>query len=473
VTSTDLATTHETPTPHAVSRWTLAALVVGSMVGAGVFSLPASFATDTGVTGALIAWAIAGTGMLMLALTFQRLARERPDLDAGVYAYARAGFGRYAGFLSALGYWASAAVGNVAYWVLIMSTLGTWVPALKGGATPTAIACASVGLWLFHLLLVRGVTSATAVNRIVTVAKLVPLAVFLVVVALAFDPTVFVDNLSGGSDGLFDQVRATMLLTVFVFIGVEGASVYSRYARRRADVGWATVSGFLTVLAVFVLVTMVSYGVLPRAELAALDQPSVAGVLEHVVGRWGSAFVGVGLLVSVLGAYLAWTLMACEVVREAARDGDMPAALARENRRDAPVGAIVATNVVVQVFLVVVLFSADAFDAAVSLCSSLVLVPYLLSAGFSTRLVTARPRRAGAVVVSVVAVVYTVFLVWAGGPSYLLLTALVYGPGSLLYVWARRSDERAFTAAERVVLAVVLGAAAVAIAFLVTGRIAL
>ena len=467
-------TAREDEHPTQVSRWALAALVVGSMVGAGVFSLPASFAADTGVTGALIAWAIAGTGTLTLALTFQRLARERPDLDAGVYAYARAGFGRYPGFLSALGYWASAAVGNVAYWVLIMSTVGTWVPAFEGGATPVAIGCASVGLWLFHLLLIRGVHSATAVNRVVTVAKLVPLAVFLVVVvAVAFDPSVFVDNLSGGSDGLFDQVRATMLLTVFVFIGVEGASVYSRYARRRTDVGWATVSGFLTVLAVFVLVTMVSYGVLPRAELAALDQPSVAGVLEHVVGRWGSAFVGIGLLVSVLGAYLAWTLMACEVVREAARDGDMPAALARENRHGAPVGAVVATNVVVQVFLVVVLFSADAFDAAVSLCSSLVLVPYLLSAGFATRLVTARPHRAGAVVVSVVAVVYTVFLVWAGGPSYLLLTALVYGPGSLLYVWARRPDERAFTAAERLVLVVVLAAAVLAIVFLATGRIAL
>jgi arginine:ornithine antiporter/lysine permease len=94
-------------------------MVVGSMVGAGVFSLPRRFATETGVYGALIAWAIAGTGMLMLAFVFQTLAVRKPALDSGVYAYAKAGFGEYLGFFSAFGYWASACVGNVTYWVLI------------------------------------------------------------------------------------------------------------------------------------------------------------------------------------------------------------------------------------------------------------------------------------------------------------------------------------------------------------------
>ena len=110
---------------------TLAAMVVGGMVGAGVFSLPRNFAQATGVYGALIAWAIAGAGMLMLAFVFQTLANRKPDLDAGVYAYARAGFGPYLGFFSAFGYWASACVGNVSYWVLIKSTLGAVVPALR------------------------------------------------------------------------------------------------------------------------------------------------------------------------------------------------------------------------------------------------------------------------------------------------------------------------------------------------------
>jgi arginine:ornithine antiporter/lysine permease len=100
---------------------TLTAMVVGSMVGAGVFSLPARFGTATGVVGAVVAWIIAGIGMLMLAYVFQNLAIRKPDLDAGVFAYAKAGFGDYIGFNSAIGYWASACVGNTFYWVFIMT----------------------------------------------------------------------------------------------------------------------------------------------------------------------------------------------------------------------------------------------------------------------------------------------------------------------------------------------------------------
>jgi amino acid transporter len=131
-------------------------MVVGSMVGAGVFSLPRRFAQETGVAGALIAWAVAGTGMLMLAFVFQRLAIRRPDLDAGVYAYAKAGFGEYLGFFSAFGHWASACVGNVTYWVLIMSTIGAIAPALGDGDTVLAVVLASVGLWSLFLLIRRG-----------------------------------------------------------------------------------------------------------------------------------------------------------------------------------------------------------------------------------------------------------------------------------------------------------------------------
>lgn len=128
---------------------TLTAMVVGGMVGAGVFSLPRNFAQATGVYGALIAWLIAGAGMLMLAFVFQSLANRKPDLDAGVYAYARAGFGPYLGFFSAFGYWASACVGNASYWILINSTLGALFPALGEGNTIAAVAISTVGILAF------------------------------------------------------------------------------------------------------------------------------------------------------------------------------------------------------------------------------------------------------------------------------------------------------------------------------------
>src|SRR5215469_12349115 len=225
----------------------LTAMVVGGMVGAGIFSLPRTFAGATGPFGALIAWLIAGTGMYMLARVFQSLAERKPDLDAGVFAYAKAGFGDYPGFLSAFGYWVSSCIGNVSYWVLIKATLGRFFPVFGDGNTVVAILIASIGIWLFHFMILKGVQQAAFVNTIVTIAKVIPILVFIVIMLFFFRADMFRGNFYGGGleGNLFQQVKATMLVTVFVFIGIEGASVYSRYAKKRSDVGVATIAGFI------------------------------------------------------------------------------------------------------------------------------------------------------------------------------------------------------------------------------------
>jgi arginine:ornithine antiporter/lysine permease len=475
MTATDSETATKLPLP------TLTAMVVGSMVGAGVFSLPRNFAQSTGVFGAVIAWVIAGVGMLMLAFVFQTLANRKPELDAGVYAYAKAGFGEFPGFFSAFGYWASACVGNVTYWVLIKSTLGAVVPGFGEGNTLLAVAISALGVWAFHFMILRGVREAAAINRIVTVAKIIPILVFVVILAVTLRADVFSQNVWGGADrslsGLFEQVRATMLVTVFVFLGVEGASVYSRYAARRADVGRATVLGFLSVLALFVSVTLLSYGALPREGLSKLRQPSMMGVLESVVGRWGAVFIGIGLIVSVLGAYLAWTLMAAEVLFVAAKDEDMPRFLKRENSRGAPVAALLLTSALITAVLVVTLFSEDAFTFTLKLCSSLSLIPYLLAAGYALRIGVRgetyddNPRGRGKeLTFAAVAVVYTTFLIIAAGLELLLLSFIIYAPGTVLFVMTRRERGlRVFSTAELALFVLAIVLAVTGIAGLATG----
>ena len=221
-----------------VSLPTLTAMVVGSMIGSGVFLLPRRFGVETGVLGAIIAWTIAGSGMLMLAFVFQRLATRKPDLDAGIFAYAKAGFGDYVGFNSAWGFWASACAGNTSYWVLIMTTTSALFPALGSGDTVLAVIVSSIGVWLFFYLILRGVKEAAIINQIATVAKVVPILVFIVIAIIAFNGGYFADNFWGGDERSFssvlDQATGTMLITVFVFLGIEGASVYSRFARKRS-----------------------------------------------------------------------------------------------------------------------------------------------------------------------------------------------------------------------------------------------
>jgi len=433
--------------PLKMSRLQLTAMVVGGMVGAGIFSLPRTFASATGPIGALIAWAIAGTGMYMLARVFQALAERKPDLDTGVFAYAKAGFGDYPGFLSAFGYWMGSCIGNVSYWVLIKSTLGAFFPVFGEGNTVVAIAVASVGIWLFHFLILRGVQQAAFINTVVTAAKLIPILAFIVLLVFAAKLDLFRANLYGGdlSGGLFEQVRATMLVTVFVFIGIEGASVYSRYARQRSDVGLATIAGFVGVTGLMVLVTLLPYAVLPRADIAGVRQPSMAPVLEAVVGPWGLWFVSAGLIVSVLGAYLAWSLIAAEVMFAAARSKDMPAVFARENRNKVPVTALWATNIVVQLLVLSTYFSNDAFGLMLNLTSSVNLIPYALVAAYGfmvarrgeTYQVRPEERRRDFAIASI-ALVYTLFMMFAGGLKYILLSAVLYAPGTLLYLWARR-----------------------------------
>ena len=463
-----------------VTLVTLTAMVVGSMVGAGVFSLPRRFATETGIYGALIAWAVAGTGMLMLAFVFQTLAVRKPTLDSGVYAYAKAGFGDYLGFFSAFGYWASACVGNTTYWVLIFSTVGRIAPVFGEGDTWASVLVSSVGVWLFAALIMRGVREATTINKIVTVAKVIPILVFILLCIFLLDTRVFVDNLTdAGLGSLFDQVRGTMLATVFVFLGVEGASVYSRYAQRREDVGRATLLGFVSVLSIFASVTVVSYGILPRSEIAQLRQPSMAGVLQAAVGTWGEVFVSVGLIVSVLGAYLAWTLMAAEVLFVAAKDHDMPRFLGRVSATDTPMAALVMSSVLVQIMLFVTLASDNAFDFTLNMTSALTLIPFLLAAGYALKLVVTgesyadRPEgRARDLVIALLAVAYTAFLLFAAGPKYMLVSFIIYAPGSVFFVMARREQgRRLFSPGEAAILAVSIVGAIIGVVALVAGWI--
>ncbi|MDR7311302.1 arginine:ornithine antiporter/lysine permease [Nocardioides luteus] len=486
--SADAATAEAPAAPGAstMSLPTLTGMVVGGMVGAGVFSLPARFGVATGILGSLIAWAIAGTGMLMLAFVFQNLAIRKPDLNAGVFIYAKAGFGDYAGFNSAIGFWASSVAGNTFYWVFIGATIGAFWDGLGDGDTVIAVALSSVGVWLFHYLIARGVRDAAVINRIVTVFKVLPILVFIVVLFVFFDGGVFADNwvATGYGDlgGLDEQIRNTMLITTFVFIGIEGASVYSRYAKRREDVGKATVLGFLSVLSIFALVTLSSYSVMPQPELADTRQPSMVGVFQEVVGDWGEVFISVAVVVSVLGAYLAWTLMAAEVMYVPARSDDMPAFLGQENRNGTPITALVVTSLGVQGLLTLTLFVSDALNFMLDLCTSLAILPYLLAAAYALKLgltgeayegVPAGARRKETIVAGI-ATAYTVFLFDAAGLKFVLLMTLLLAPASLLYVKARSErGRRIFSPTEIVLFAAILVGAAIGVAGLWTGRISL
>ena len=298
-----------------------------------------------------------------------------------------------------------------------------------------------------------------------------------------FDSGMFTLNLWGGEEpsvsAITQQVRNTMLVTVFVFVGIEGASVYSRYAKKREDVGIATVLGFLGVLCLLILVTIPAYGVMLRGDLAMLPTPSMAGIFSALVGSWGAVFISVGLVVSILGNYLSWSLLAAEVLFSAARDKTMPGFLARENANKAPVAALLASNILIQVFLLLTPYAEYAFQLTLKMTSSMTLIPYLLVGAYACKLsftgktyeVNAKPRMADGIKATV-ATGYAFAMIYSGGMKYLLLSAILYFLGTVLFFVAKhQQNEKVFTRAESMLFAFSAAAAAFAVYALATGKL--
>ncbi|QFR34463.1 arginine-ornithine antiporter [Ancylobacter sp. TS-1] len=467
----------------------LVALVVGSMIGGGVFNLPSDMSRGASPLAIIIGWVVTGVGMLMLAFVYQRLAVRKPELNAGPYAYAKAGFGDFVGFNSAWGYWISAFLGNVAYAVAIFSALSYFAPAFGDGNNVLSILGASAALWGIHLLVLKGVKEAAFVNVVTTIAKLVPILVFILVAIIAFNFDLFLGafrnmgraTAEGGAElgGLLDQVKSTMLVTLWVFIGIEGASVYSARAANRRDVGRATVIGFVGALAVYVLVSLLATGIMSQPELAGQKVPSMAGVLEHVVGPWGAGLINLGLIISVGGAFLSWTLLCAEIPYTCGKDGTFPRWFAVENANGTPANSLWVTNLAVQAFLVLTYFSKDAYNFFYFIASVAILPPYVFSGAYALKLALTgesyqgedRQRRRD-LVIGLIATVYGLWLVYAAGLSYLLMATLLFVPGLVVYAIAcRQRGVRAYAGSDLVIAIGIFGLAALAFYLLWTGAI--
>ena len=212
---------------------------------------------------------------------------------------------------------------------------------------------------------------------------------------------------------------------------------------------------------------VLSLGIMTQPELAKLQNPSMAAVLEHVVGHWGAVLISVGLIISLLGALLSWVLLCAEIMFSAAKDHTMPAFLKKENANHVPVNALWLTNAMVQVFLVITLFSASTYLSLIYLATSMILVPYLWSAAYGLLLAVrgetyenALAERKKDLIIGGIALIYAVWLLYAGGLKYLLLSALLYAPGAIFFAKAKReTGQQVFTSIEKVIFAaVVIGA---------------
>lgn len=426
----------------------LTALVFSSMVGSGVFSLPQNMAAVANGQALLIAWLITGVGILFLAFALLFLTRQRPDLDGGIYNYAREGFGELIGFCSAWGYWLCTTIGIVGYVVIAFSGLGLFTDSPEHvyfgeGNTLYALIGSSIFVWIVHWLVSQGIKEAALVNLIATIAKIVPLVIFIACSFVAFKLDLFKLNFIDFTlqVPVWEQVRNLMLITLWVFTGIEGAVVLSSRAKNRSDIGRATVLGVLLALSFYVMVTVLAYGVTGRAEIANMHNPSMATILEQLIGLPGTIIITLGLIISVSSSYLSWTLFATEIPFLAAKNKAFPAVFLKTNTNGVPIASLWLTSIVVQVSLIAVCFFDKNYTQLLLISSVMILLPYFLVSAFYLK-ESVRNKRSKHVWIASVAVIYAAWLLYAAGISLLLLSGCLYLLGLLIFFYSRLSHKK-------------------------------
>ncbi len=442
----------------------LAGVVISSMIGGGIYSLPQNMAVGASVGAVLLAWLITGIGVYFIANTFRILSVVKPDLEAGIYMYSREGFGRFVGFIIGWSYWLCQICGNVGYAVITMDALNYFFPPyFAGGNNLYSIIGGSILIWGFNAIVLKGIKQASLVNLIGTVFKIVPLLFFIVVTMVFFHADKFSFDFWGENEktlgSLTHQIEGTMLVTLWAFIGIEGAVVMSKHAKNQKMVGSATLLGFTGCLVVYVLLSVLPYGLLSQTELAKLSNPSTAYVLELVIGKWGAYIMNIGLLISVLTSWLAWTMVTAQIPEAAAKNGTFPKEFQKENDKDAPYVSLYITSGLMQIFMLLVYFSNDAWNTMLSITSVMVLPAYFMSALYLWKLcedheypVNFYIRRSMALISAIVGAFYALWLIYAAGLNYLLMAVIFMALGIPFFVYARRQNnpkEPAFTAGER------------------------
>lgn len=438
----------------------LVALVISAMVGGGVYNLPQSMSSSASAGGQIIAWGITGIGMWFIANTFRVLSCVKPQMKNGIYTYAEKGFGKFIGFLVAYGYWICNCIALVAYGVMIMATLGFFFPALFADGTniPSLIG-GSVITWLMFALACRGVKSGAAINVVGTIGKIIPVLIFIVALITAFQLAVFLDGFWGyAQSGVplnFDfsdvmrQVSGTMMITLFLFTGIEGAVVVSGEAKSQKDVSKATTIGFLVVLLLYAAVSILPLGVYSSPTIASMHDPSMAVIMNDRFGALGAIIVNIGVLIAVLSSWLVWMLMLAQMPLYAAHDGLFPKKFSKVNKVGAPGYSLFWSTVIIQLGLIASHFmSGNAWDTVVDISAVMCMPCYMACALFLWKVALREPwrkgehgirfSRTGGLITGALGTAFTLYMLYSSGLAYLMPAVALYAVGIPFYIFARR-----------------------------------
>lgn len=478
------------PKQGGLGFWTLVLTIFGSMIGSGVYDISYQLGTVASPGAAIIAFAICYVGTLVSAFSLKNLLERDPEGD-GLYCYARRVLGGFAEYMSAWGYWISGWVGNVSFAAMMMIALGTFFPEIFGdtGTNWPSITVASIVMWVLYAIVSRGVEKSVRVNTVITIIKIVPLLLFIVLAVTCFNFGVFTKdfwtnyagNMATAGTG-FDirsvasQVNNSMLSLIWVFIGVESVALLSRHAVSRKVAGRATVVGLTLMTLMKFLIAILPYGIMTAEEFVALGQPSVGQLYEYFIGPIGASLVQAALIISIFGCWIAYTLMPTESITYLADQNSLPKIFARKNKYGVATFSCFITVLLCQLLYISMHFTEDAYEFGYRLSSSAILIVWVFIDLYQIKYTLAHPdepKRALNLMLGIVGLAYYLFAMFVSGISYIMLCGILWVVGIPLYYKAHRDagEARVFTNVERALVALSCVMAAGGVFLLATGMV--
>jgi APA family basic amino acid/polyamine antiporter len=441
--------------------WTTTAVVIGNMIGSGVFLLPAALAVvalEYG-SGSLLAWVVTGAGAMLLAAVFASLGRAYPR-TGGPYVYARRAFGDFMGFQTAWGYWIAAWVGNAAIATAFVGALAVFVPILGEGTTTGhvwAYVTAIGTIWFLTVINAWGVKQTGAVQLVTTVLKFVPL-VLIGVIGLFWMDTgnfgEFAPNGYGTGTGLIGGITAAMALTLWAFIGLESATVPAEEVRNpKRSIPRATIWGTLVTAVVYAVATIAVMGILPLTVLRDSTAPFADAATAVFGGAFWGKVVALVVMISTFGALNGWIMLQGRVPYAAATDGLFPKAFGKLGRNGTPVFGLVVSSILITGLMAMNYNKnlVDNFTFVILLATLVTLVPYAFSAAAEAYLmITDRSAFVGRrlvrdIVVAAVGFAYAVWTMIGSGMEIIGQGFVLWMLGVPVYVWMRWAKSRGRT----------------------------
>lgn len=419
-----------------LGQWMCISLVMGNMIGSGVFMVPATLAPYGWL--AIAAWLFTTAGAVVLALQFARLARLFPKVG-GPYAYSREAYGDFVGFQAGWGYWISIWAGNAAIAVALVGYLGHLVPHFVASPTVTA-GWSIVFVWLLSGVNVLGIRQAGWVQLITTILKLAPLVLIAAIGIFFTESHHFTPNLEEGKSS-FDALLSAGAITLWAFLGLESATIPADNVENpERTIPRATIIGVLATAVVYILGSIAVIGVVPPEDLANNTAP-YAEAARILFGPVAGAVVAVGAVIATLGALNGWTLLGGQVPLAMAKDRLMPAQFLNTSKGGGPIYGVVFSSLIVTVLLLMNTSAslAKTFEFVALLSTLTCLVPYLYCACaewlLRIRGKTPGPMDTKGRILTVLGFAYVLWAIAGSGQQVVYVGFLFIASGIPLYVW--------------------------------------